>query len=81
MTDEKVKEEFEKWLRSYCFQAPPERDYLLMKDTWAECSRTAERLAKIEVLEKLIGEYGYDIGGRAMTEINRQIIQLIEGGN
>ena len=46
-----------------------------------EDTRTAERLAKIEVLEKLIGEYGCDIGGRAMTEINRQIIQLMEGGD
>lgn len=33
---EKAKEAFEKWLRSYCFQAPPDRDYQLMKDAFME---------------------------------------------
>ena len=76
MTDEKVKEEFEKWLRSYCFQAPPERDYLLMKDTWAECSRTSERLAKIEVLEMVL-----DCSERRMTRAYvENLLDILKAG-
>jgi hypothetical protein len=81
MTDDKIKEEFEKWLRTYCFQSPPPRDYELMKDTFMECAKIVERIAKSEVLgyleKKLIIEGS---SSRGITdEIADMIYDLKEG--
>lgn len=80
MTGEKIKEEFEKWLRSYCFQAPPNKDYQLMKDVWTECSRAAERLGKIEVLEEIIDTFRSN-GSKVttMVKIERMLAELKAG--
>ena len=45
MTYDKDSEKFELWLRTYCFQAPPERDYQLMKDVWLESAEQARKEA------------------------------------
>lgn len=42
-------------------------------------TRAAERLSKIEVLEKLIDQVGFDIGGLAYNYIRTQIKDLKEG--
>ena len=52
MITDKDRENFELWLRTYCFQAPRERDYQLMKDVWLESAEqvrkeAAERVRKV----------------------------------
>jgi hypothetical protein len=92
MTDEKINEEFEKYLDGeidtkatvFGYHYETERKgsktgYKNMAQGFYAGFRVAERLAKIEVLEKLISDYGYDIGGKAITEINRQIKELKAG--
>ena len=41
--------------------------------------KTTERLAKIEVLENLINDVGFDIGGLAYNNIRTQITELKAG--
>ena len=58
MTDERIKEEFEKWFN--CPMEPKEIEmFARNKADWKEVSytagfRTAERLSKIEVLEEVL---------------------------
>lgn len=59
MTDEKIKEEFEKWLKGITTQEEADfansfnPDYQDLAQGYIAGSRSAERLAKIEVLEEV----------------------------
>lgn len=75
--------EFEKWLRSVCFQAPPAHAYNLARCAWIESGRTTIAQAQscvpagwvfqaVEALKsaRLVGRFGSEGGAAVLDENN-----------
>ena len=83
MTDERIKEEFDRFhseshdYKDIC-KDYGQGDKALQAMAFFEGFRTSERLAKIEVLEKVIEDYGFDIGGLAYNAIRTMLSELKE---
>lgn len=79
MTDEKINEEFEKFLHEYCFQKPPKEAMSLMKDVFENAYKISERISKVEVLQEILNEYEHS-DSKALLNVFHDKIDILSKG-